>query len=230
VELRLEAHANESWYVGLGNNPILNTDVLGDIIKSTQEGYDIDNEGRTATLGDKQPIGYDSESGKWTFNDNFDLSIFNDKQLELINAYKTVIKSDIVTTVDVVDFEEEYLADNMLKSLQGRGGYGQCIRHKDDQGNYIAFNVKVARNPQIICSNGGSYVWYKPAEKYERGITSIHEIGGHARLFLTSPELTVNNHNKLVEDFETSVRSIFKTGEVYSGFEESWFGFWNIFD
>ena len=47
-----------------------------------------------------------------------------------------------------------------------------------------------------------------PARDYERGLFAFHELGGHAWGAL----LGVGNTDKMSEDFETSVRSIYRVG------------------
>ena len=66
-----------SEYACFNNNPIWFSDALGDTIKATQEGFNIINEGLTATLGSANPFGYDDQNAMFTYNSGFDKTSFN---------------------------------------------------------------------------------------------------------------------------------------------------------
>jgi hypothetical protein len=204
-----------SPYAVFGANPILNSDVNGDIIKTNSEGNAIIQEGLNATLGKDHPIGYDEPNGKMTFNKDFDRTKYNDEQLEIIDKIGNLITSEVVNETRVVNFEEQI--PEMRKSLKDLNHIGATTTFGD-----ITW---LARNPKM---NGmvpnPSYNPFKPDDKpekvpgpvpaplYMRGLAAIHELGGHAYLDIFMPKTNRNDLNKMVEDFETNVRKVFQIG------------------
>jgi len=207
-----------SSYSMFGNNPIWFSDPLLDTVKSTQEGFNIMNEGLTATLGKDHGFSYDKEKGILNYKATEGKTYSSDQQ-SIIDRYTTLINSDKNTNVNIVNHDEKI--GIIGKSLADLGFNAVTATPSD----YSSFNVFIARNPQEngmvsnpnfnpLRPNGQpeEIPGYVNTSLLYRGVASIHEIGGHAYLRLTQPTLTQPNHNTLVESFETTFRQFYQIG------------------
>ncbi|MBT3208487.1 MAG: hypothetical protein HN704_11080 [Bacteroidetes bacterium] len=66
-------------------------------------------------------------------------------------------------------------------------------------------------NPSDLMSKKFIPGWVD-ASLYTRGVSALHEIGGHVRLRFTKPKLSKADHNSIVEQFETSFRQFYRIG------------------
>jgi len=207
-----------SSYSMFGNNPIWFSDPLLDTVKSTREGFNIMNEGLTATLGKDHGFSYDKEKGILNYKATEGKTYSSDQQ-SIIDRYTTLINSDKNTNVNIVNHDEKI--GIIGKSLADLGFNAVTATPSD----YSSFNVFIARNPQEngmvsnpnfnpLRPNGQpeEIPGYVNTSLLYRGVASIHEIGGHAYLRLTQPTLTQPNHNTLVESFETTFRQFYQIG------------------
>lgn len=193
-------HPSFSPYSIMQGNPILYSDPMGDTIKTTQEGFNIINEGLTATLGENH--GFSFQDGVMTYSKPENAE-YNDTQQEIVDKYVALIGDERTVNVNVVDFDEKFDATGRgnfvsLKELGLSGG----TRRPDGQ------QVWLARDPKVRTSEG-----YADAPFSTRGIASLHEIGGHSYLRLYLPKLEQSTHNKLTEDFETRFRQIYRIND-----------------
>src|SRR5690554_2868333 len=182
-------------------NPIWFSDPLGDTIRTDSEGYKIIQEGLTSTLGENNPFGYDETNQTLTFDSDFDRSKYSEEQLTFIDEFSKIVIHDKSTNVDVVNFEEgiSLLGGASLEVFKSTRGTTPDGKH-----------VFIARNPVYIIENER----YVKAPIYMRGVSALHEIGGHARLRFTNPELSQIEHEELVERFETSFRQFYQIGTL----------------
>jgi YD repeat-containing protein len=129
-----------SEYACFNNNPIWFSDALGDTIKATQEGFNIINEGLTATLGSANPFGYDDQNAMFTYNSGFDKTSFSLDQLLLIDKFSAVVTSKKITTVSIVNFNEPLplIGNITLEKKEFSAATSQD-----------GSKVFIARNPQI---------------------------------------------------------------------------------
>lgn len=207
-----------SNYAAFGNNPIWFTDVLGDTIKATQEGFNVMNEGLTSTLGENHGFGYDAEKGIMTYAAPEGASYTADQQ-SIIDRYSTLISSDKNTNVNIVNHDEKIGLVGM--SLADMGFNAVTITPTD----FSSFNVFIARQPKEMgMVSNPKFNPLRPDGQpeqipgfvntalYYRGVASVHEVGGHAYLRLTQPKLTQTDHNRLVESFETNFRQFYQIG------------------
>lgn len=215
--------AGVSPYAMFNRNPVLYNDVLGDTVKTNQEGFNIINEGLTATLGNNNPFSYNNDKGIVAFNQDFDRSQFSEQQLGLIDDFGSVVTSDKTTTVNVVDFNENISLIGG-RSLKGNGLLDNRNNSVNGATTKDGRNVFIARNPQKI--GDVSNPKYNPLDinseefvpgfinspNYTRGVSSLHEIGGHVRLRFFSPQLSQTSHLELTEQFETNFRQFYRIG------------------
>ena len=182
-------------------NPIWFSDPLGDTIRTDSEGYKIIQEGLTSTLGENNPFGYDETNQILTFDSDFDRSKYSEEQLTFIDEFSKIVIHDKSTNVNVVNFEEgiSLLGGASLEDFKSTGGTTPDGKH-----------VFIARNPVVIIENER----YVKAPIYMRGVSALHEIGGHARLRFTNPKLSQVEHEELVERFETSFRQFYQIGTL----------------
>ncbi len=208
----------ESPYACFAGNPVWFVDVKGDTIKTSQEGFDIINEGLTAVLGENHGFNYDALKGIVTYSPPEDGTYTADQQ-DVINRYVTLINSHKKTNIYIVDHNEKIGLIN--KSLEDMDYNASTVTLK----HFSGFSVFIARDPQeagVVCNpkfnplrpddEPAEIPGYVPTAVFYRGVASLHEIGGHAYLRLTQPMLINSDHNKLVEDFETNFRQFFQIG------------------
>ncbi len=207
-----------SNYAVFGNNPIWFSDPFFDSIKSTQEGFNILNEGLTATLGKDHGFSYDNDKGIMNFK-ALEGKTYTADQQEVICRIQTLIESDKNTNVNIVNHDEKI--GILGKSLADFGFNGVTATPAD----FSSFNVFIARNPKEygMIANP-KYNPLRPDGQTEeipgyvntslifRGVSVIHEVGGHSYLKLTLPTLTQPTHNTLVESFETTFRQFYQIG------------------
>ena len=186
-----------SDYSCFANNPILYNDPLGDTVRTNSEGASNTKMGIDAIL-DKQtnPIGFDENKGMLTYDDKVDISGYTDFQKDVLGRYQELISNKTDINLKIVDVNEKVddLGNKSIGELNG-AGYNRAWINADGSINKV--NVYVARNP--IKLDGSS------ERKEYAGVTNLHELGGHAFLRLTKPALKVNDHNKLVEDFQKQI-------------------------
>jgi hypothetical protein len=223
-----------SNYATFANNPIVNVDILGDVVKASQEANTVIQDGLKRTLGEtapdanggtkaKGPIGYDDKTQLLTYDDNADLSGFDEKQLTIIGRYKSLIESQsTIVTVEIVNMEDRIpagkgsLANDEAIGLTVRENYTvsqsfplgrepkapleKVTVEKIESQN---LSVYIARDPsRTLKSSGGSNALggYQSSTSttvsYPQGtsgFTSIHEILGHAFEFHSEKPRHSNN-------------------------------------
>ena len=215
-----KVNAWESPYSSFGRNPIWRSDPFGDSVKATPEAAKVIQEGLNSTLGNNNPIGYNEEKQALTIKNEseIDRSKLNKTQNEIINRYATLIRSetDIINVEmvdqttplsDVVDKSNKSLS---LNDLQSDGITKPGTLRDDVTGAKVGTitNVYISKNPNEV-HNGMP----RKARPYIPALTSIHEIAGHAWIFVTKgpakSDDEENKNNGDVTRFENSVRKIY---------------------
>ncbi|MBP9189615.1 MAG: hypothetical protein KBF51_08745 [Chitinophagales bacterium] len=213
----IDPKPNPSWssYSTFSNNPIFFTDILGDTVKTSQEGNKILQEGLTASLGANNPFGYNEEKGKVTMDNNFDRTKYNEDQLFVIDHLGGVVNSEKVNELMVVDFNEPIAELNNM-SLGESSLNGATL--KTGEKTWVARNPKtvgVVENPNYNSFNIYSERYINglvAAPSYLRGLNTLHEIGGHAYYRFTQPQIISVKHADIVEAFETVARQVYQIG------------------
>jgi hypothetical protein len=227
--------------VGLGNNPVSNVDPLGDIVKSTQEGYDITDDALKRTLGNNHPFKFikakvTDEYGYWDYDKSFDPKSagYTPAQEEVYNRIVGNIDNPRINTVRIVDADEE-LPPGIVpgNSLKNFGSAAITVNYKYRKGQkidtYIArlpFKVKKSRD-----INGKEIEKLReciPLPLYELGIIALHEIGGHGYNFMKNALIGEGDDITLTENFEELFKEKYELRK-YTKFEEYWYEFWSIF-
>ena len=199
--------ASISHYATFLNNPILYNDPNGDEVKTDKEGAANTNLAVTSVLKKDQanPISYNKEKGILEFDEKVDISGYSDYQKEVLGSYKELIKSEVVTTLKIVDAGvDKVVGEKTLNDLNANGTTSSKFE-TDAGGNkkLISQDVFVARNPTKSDNTT------KEKSEYS-GIVNIHEMAGHAFLQLTQPKLDNDTHNKLVEDLQSRTQKVYK--------------------
>lgn len=183
-----------SPYAIMQGNPIMYTDHKGDTVRTNTEGAENTNMAMEGILdGRTNPIGFDSDKGILTYDENVDISEYSDVQKDVLGRYKELISNEKDVNLKIVDVNEEVYNGQSLKE---RGEAGLHVTHYIGD-KVSSIDVYIARNPVKL--NGSS------EKKEYAGVTNIHELGGHSYLKLTQPMLKTNDHNRLVEDLHKQI-------------------------
>lgn len=217
-----------SNYAVLGNNAVNNTDLLGDVVKGNKETGSAIDKALTANLGTNSPIKYNATTEELDFNKDADLSIYSDKQKDLIGRYAKLIVDPTITTATLVNRNQkvdELVSDaNPQGNLAGLNANGATIPYSYDggenDGKVSHQNVYIARDPvQWVSNTKVNFDGSKTGETFLEAVNSSfigvivhHELAGHAYLHLEKPNMPRTQHNKAVEDFHRSIQKFFKVG------------------
>jgi RHS repeat-associated protein len=198
-----------SSYVSMGNNPIYNTDILGDTVRTNKEGADNTNKAITSIL-DKEsinPISYDSEKGVLKYDNTVDISKYTDAQKEVLGRYKILIEDTRDVNLKIVDVDEKIIDGKSLSEI-GANGITQPYKYQD--GKVAKLDVYVARNPIKYNSEGE-----RVSEKKEwSNVCNLHELGGHSYLYITQSLLTNKENNTKTEEFHLLIHQNFKINDA----------------
>jgi RHS repeat-associated protein len=192
-------------YHYVANNPVNAIDPDGRDIYLTQEGYDIvQNDGLKPILGENNPFGYDKETGKLTFDDSFDLSNYDEKQMEVVNRLQALTESeDHHVYVNIVGRNEEIRVEGRTTTLAefnhgnspgGSNGATETFLSRE--------NYSIVGSRSDVCIAGDAIDRHKYKSPKARGITSLHEIGGHAYENAFNSHLSDNERNTNTTNFE----------------------------
>jgi hypothetical protein len=189
-----------SNYATFANNPIWFNDHFLDTIKSTEEGFNIVNDGLNSTLGKEHGFTYNKEKGVLSYTKNKE-NIYSKEQQDLVNRYKDLIALPSTIEVNIVGISD-YIPE--MNTSLGKLDFNGAT--KSDLNNPTLTLVFIAKDPVGYSQTAG---WYS-APSYTSSLVSIHEIAGHAYLRLCEPN--ISNHNDQVEIFETTVRKFYQIG------------------
>ena len=190
-------------------NPVMLVDPDGREIETTEEGWKIISAALVATLGKNHPFSWNKETGKVEFDGKADLTGFKkDTQKEIIDKYKTLVeKKDFNVNVQVKGNDEEIQDQNGgITTLRQQEARGLTVLSADGK----SANVYISEEP-LYKQDGKWFV--NPQKQDEQGITSLHEIGGHAYYFSQGIYNTGPNgkeNNRLTSEFEGHARQVFK--------------------
>ena len=203
-------YPNLSPYNFAANNPILLFDPNGESIWATKEAWGIINESMIAILGRKQDIfSYNSEEGKVEFNKNADLSELKPEQKEFVDRYKSLIEDeDFDLNVQVVDrFELLEKGTPQETSLDKKNANGLTVYRREAKTGKQTSTVYLGRICYITDEEGN--LKERVQQDDWKGLTSIHEIGGHTYLYQQGV-LSEYDNNRQTEKFETRMRQKYK--------------------
>ena len=199
-----------SYNMALGN-PITNRDPSGATVTPTQSAFDQLNIGLSATLGENHGFSLNGE-GQLNYEAPEGVE-YNETQKDIIKRMKTLITAEADIRVDVISKDKEIkLSDGNTFTLREAGINGVTIAEINPETQQLATDqivqVYLADKPLM----GKDYM----AHEYTNGTNALHELGGHTYLRLSRTELNIasgqTKHNKLVENFETRIRQIYKIG------------------
>lgn len=198
-------------YAYVANNPVNMIDPDGRDIYLSEEGYSIvQNDGLKPILGESNPFGYDNETGKLTFDDGFDLSNYDEKQMEVVNRYQALTESeDHHVHVNIVDRDEEFSIGDEIYTLSTTN---HGLSNNGANGLTESFTsslngvVDGSESNVFIARDAVDFKGYK--SKKARGITSLHEIGGHAFENAYNSNLSISDRNTNTTNFEKKCRNI----------------------
>jgi len=191
-------------------NPVMLVDPDGRDIETTEEGWKIISRAFEATLGKNHPFSWNKETGKVEFDKNADLSDFkNEAQKEIIDHYKSLATDEsFKANVQVVGNDQEFT---------GLNGESTTLRKQDARG--ITVLSSDGKSANVYLSSEPLYkldgkLTVSPQRLNEQGITSIHEIGGHAYYYqqgITNSGSNGSENNRLTSEFEGRVRPIYNS-------------------
>jgi len=207
-----KATAWESPYVSMGNNPIWYNDVLSDTIRATKEGFNLVNEGLTSTLGENNGFSFDKGKINYMKPDGVE---YTSEQQGLVDRFTSLIRDERDVNINVVNFDEKFeVADGVSIDLQSIGL--SAATSKDGSQVWLARNPQTVGkfpnpkyNPNDIYSKSEIPGWVN-SPFHTRGVSALHEIGGHSFLRMYLPQLDNPTHLKMTEDFETQVRQFYR--------------------
>ncbi|MBS1537057.1 MAG: hypothetical protein JST20_04850 [Bacteroidetes bacterium] len=209
-----------SNYATFANNPILFFDHMGDYIHSDQEGFDVTNEGLTATLGANNPFSRNQTTGLWEVdNTNLNIANYNPTQKEIYAKLFAEI-GNTHTTIEVKIVEQKDLIQNIIgqllyklpnsnMTLFDRGAQGLT-----DPMQIPPINVNQLTDINIYIARHNFESGYRAnsddnQNDQPRGLTALHELG-HAFYFMDKPSLTLSDNLLLTSRFENRVRDIYQ--------------------
>ena len=225
VDRMAAKYPHSSPFVFSANNPVMLLDPNGDSVKTGLEGYNILQEGLTATLGEDNPFGYDNKTRDLTINEEFDRGKYGKKQLDVIDNIAGAIKAEKNIEVSIVNSSDP-INEIGGESLADLGYNGATT--KDGTRVWIARDpIEIAQvlNPEYYSGSGlPKYIFSSVnAPLYLRGVAALHEVGGHANLRLNNVTMSNSVHLSAVESFETSFRQIYRIGS-----HSRWSAFWTF--
>ena len=201
VDPLAEDYPSLSPYTFVANNPVVFIDPNGESIWTTLKGWAVMERAFHATLGKDNPFTFDGVEVK--FDENADLSGYDETQMEMIEHYKTLIQDeDYDTYVYVVGNDEEFKDENgQTSTLRKRKATGVTVPSsaKEQSIVYLSEDPLVRIDGEL-----------RPTSQTlnEQGITSVHEIGGHA--YYNQQGITNKTiNNTLTTEFEGRMREIY---------------------
>jgi len=218
----------QSPYCSMDNNPILNNDVLGNIVKPKDKEAKKSIEKSNNKLFGKIKNPFSTKDGSLVINEKKFDKIINkgtDEQISAAKKMKSLINDEKITTIEIGNYESTLIdTKDGLQSLitLGFGGVTITNPNADPSKDEVSFRIIVANDEWKGGYTTDQSSTYDPATKMttytttkvpskinvsnkENIVKMFHEIG-HAYTNMKHPNKTSKEKNDLVEDFEKQIR------------------------
>ena len=201
-----DKYPSMSPYMYCAGNPVILVDPDGREVVPSEEAWGVINGGLKATLKENNPFYLYKKTGRMEFDKNKKLGELCSTQQEIIDKYKSLIENDdISVNVDLVDNDFKFDSPKGITSLSKEFAEGATVLSgKTDEGKTL-INVYISKNPMY---NDRGTLKSHPQREDVQGITSLHEIGGHAYYF--SQKIYGYENNLKTEAFERRARDIYR--------------------